>query len=75
MAEADTPDIVSSDQFRWFWVAWGNDAGWLEVGKGDILRQNPLLYTDIPDPQHLRYVGLSTGYDFDGDWEFHESQG
>ncbi|KMQ95579.1 c3 and pzp-like alpha-2-macroglobulin domain-containing protein 8 protein [Lasius niger] len=62
--EVETPDILSADEFRGFWIRW-ND-GTLTVGKeGDSA---PLLsYTD-PEPFGIGYFGVCTGWGATGDW-------
>ncbi|XP_029165549.1 uncharacterized protein LOC114936495 isoform X3 [Nylanderia fulva] len=62
--EAETPDILSADEFRGFWIRW-ND-GTLTVGKeGDSA---PFLSYSDPEPFGIGYFGVCTGWGATGDW-------
>lgn len=63
-AEAETPGILSADEFRGFWIRWGDGA--ISVGK----EGEPsafLTYTD-PDPFGIGYFGVCTGWGASGEW-------
>nr|XP_033324068.1 uncharacterized protein LOC117219218 isoform X1 [Megalopta genalis] len=63
-AEAETPGILSPDEFRGFWIRWGDGA--ISVGK----EGEPsafLTYTD-PDPFGIGYFGVCTGWGASGEW-------
>lgn len=64
VAEVATPDILSANEFRGFWISWDN--GTVSVGKegSDV----PFLtYTD-PDPFGIGYYGICTGWGASGTW-------
>ncbi|XP_076284165.1 uncharacterized protein LOC143210832 isoform X3 [Lasioglossum baleicum] len=63
-AEVETPGILSPDEFRGFWIRWGDGA--ISVGK----EGEPsafLTYTD-PDPFGIGYFGVCTGWGASGEW-------
>ncbi|XP_076763777.1 uncharacterized protein LOC143430933 isoform X4 [Xylocopa sonorina] len=64
VAEADTPGILSGDEFRGFWIRWSD--GVLSVGK----EGEPsafLTYAD-PEPFGIGYFGVCTGWGASGEW-------
>ncbi|KAL6437001.1 hypothetical protein ACFW04_004965 [Cataglyphis niger] len=64
VAEVETPDILSGDEYRGFWIRW-ND-GILTVGKeGDSA---PFLSYADPEPFGIGYFGVCTGWGATGEW-------
>jgi len=64
VAEKDTPDILSANEFRGFWISWDN--GNINVGK-EGHDEEFLSYSD-PDPFGIGYYGLCTGWGATGTW-------
>lgn len=62
--EALTPQILSGDEYRGFWIRW--DCGLVEVGKEGEVR--PFLKWKDPKPIDFRYYGISTGWGATGSW-------
>ncbi|XP_033228796.1 C3 and PZP-like alpha-2-macroglobulin domain-containing protein 8 isoform X2 [Belonocnema kinseyi] len=65
VAEAQTPEILSNDETRGFWIRWNENT--ITAGKeGD---NEPLLsYTD-PEPIVVGYTGFCTGWGASGQWQ------
>lgn len=75
LAEAVTMRILSSTDFRDFWISW--DEGILQVGKGRRRGEDVILRWDIP-PRKLfpiHALSVSTASSSTGEWEFVESVG
>ncbi|XP_076637383.1 uncharacterized protein LOC143349763 isoform X4 [Colletes latitarsis] len=68
VAEADTPGILSNDEFRGFWIRWNDDA--LSVGKEGEASAF-LTYTDS-EPLTVNHFGLCTGWGASGEWLIEE---
>ncbi|KAK7790442.1 hypothetical protein R5R35_009487 [Gryllus longicercus] len=63
-AEAETPDILSGDEFRGFWLRW--NGGLIEVGKeGEAA---PFLSWQDPEPAPVGHYGVCTGWGASGAW-------
>ncbi|XP_054011257.1 uncharacterized protein LOC128893949 isoform X4 [Hylaeus anthracinus] len=63
-AETETPGILSGDEFRGFWIRWGDGA--ISVGK-EGEPSSFLTYTD-PEPFGIGYFGICTGWGASGEW-------
>ncbi|KAJ0182697.1 hypothetical protein K1T71_002066 [Dendrolimus kikuchii] len=65
----DTPDIVSSHEFRGFWIRW--DGGVVSAGReGEAI---PFIAWTDPDPFAIAYVGVCTGWGATGTWKIEVS--
>lgn len=65
VVEESTPDILSADELRGFWIRW-NDGGEITVGKeGEQVAF--LSYVD-PQPFEILYFGVCTGWGASGEW-------
>ncbi|CAL7949665.1 unnamed protein product [Xylocopa violacea] len=64
VAEAETPGILSGDEFRGFWIRWGDGA--ISVGK-EGEPGSFLTYAD-PEPFGIGYFGVCTGWGASGEW-------
>ena len=71
LASVQLAGIVSCSQARWFWASW--DLGKLRFGLGRYAGERQLLMTDIPYSPDS--VGLSTGGNSNGTWEFTSTSG
>ncbi|XP_038077198.1 lymphocyte antigen 75-like [Patiria miniata] len=63
-----TPNFLSANEFRGFWINYDLGTGKLDVGKegqGTWF----MTWTD-PQPLDVKYVGYSTGFGFAGEFEF-----
>lgn len=58
-AEVDTPQILSSGEFRGFWIKWENDG---RVTAGREGEASPFLTYRNPSPFPIRFVGICTGW-------------
>jgi len=61
VAEADSPDIVSCDELRPFWIGWEN--GNMTVGQGKVTGQDVLMFYEDPSPYFVTAVSLASGFD------------
>ncbi|XP_046388983.1 uncharacterized protein LOC124157929 isoform X1 [Ischnura elegans] len=63
-AEAETPNVVTADEEREFWIKW-ND-GTIQVGHGG--QASPFLEYADPDPFPIGHYGVRTGWGATGQW-------
>lgn len=77
LVETPTPDILDCDSVRYFWIAWGVNAGqtgvW--VGRGEIINQDVFLSYTNPQVYDISTVALSTGWGSTGEWTWDIEQG
>ena len=69
----DTPDILSCDVYRWFWIRWA--AGYFEVGKGHLVGAELVMSWKDDDPRAVQALTVSTGFDAEGSWVFNSYEG
>ncbi|XP_046388992.1 C3 and PZP-like alpha-2-macroglobulin domain-containing protein 8 isoform X2 [Ischnura elegans] len=67
-AEAETPNVVTADEEREFWIKW-ND-GTIQVGHGG--QASPFLEYADPDPFPIGHYGVRTGWGATGQWVVEE---
>ncbi|XP_077861526.1 uncharacterized protein LOC144341898, partial [Saccoglossus kowalevskii] len=60
----ETPDILSADEFRAFYVTWYD--GYIKVGKRS---EEPFMEWQDPDPLPVNYVGYTTGWGSEGEFQ------
>jgi hypothetical protein len=64
VAEADTPDIVSGEEFRGFWIRWTDNV--ITVGKeGEAAA---FVSYENTEPFPINFVGVCTGWGASGNW-------
>ncbi|KAF7281181.1 uncharacterized protein LOC143198744 [Rhynchophorus ferrugineus] len=64
VAETPTPNILSADEFRGFWIRWSN--GTITVGReGDV---TPFLSWSDRENVRIEYIGICTGWGATGNW-------
>lgn len=63
-AEVETPGILSADEFRGFWIRWGDGA--ISVGKEG--EPSAFLTYNDPEPFGIGYFGVCTGWGASGEW-------
>ncbi|XP_071444531.1 uncharacterized protein [Hetaerina americana] len=63
-AEAETPNVVTADEEREFWVRWTD--GTIQVGHGG--QAAPFLEYADPDPFPIGHYGVRTGWGATGQW-------
>ncbi|KAI4481292.1 hypothetical protein M0804_009412 [Polistes exclamans] len=68
VAEAETPEILTSNDFRGFWIRWHE--GEITVGK-EGEPSSFLSYHD-PEPFGIGYFGVCTGWGASGEWLIEE---
>jgi Farnesoic acid 0-methyl transferase len=66
--EASTPNILSCDELRQFWIRWQSD-GKIAVGQNVINTAEFLSYVD-PAPHKINGISVSTGAGSSGEWQF-----
>ncbi|XP_046369362.1 uncharacterized protein LOC124144153 isoform X3 [Haliotis rufescens] len=71
-AQATTINLLSEDDFRFFWVSWKNHV--IEVGRGAYYGKNTFLKYKLPQTKqfNINCMALSTGRASKGQWEFAE---
>lgn len=75
MAESMTMNILSEDEFRYFWISWANNK--IEVGRGANYGVGAFLQWTIPPSKefNINCLAVSTGTPSRGQWEFAELLG
>ncbi|KAG8240222.1 hypothetical protein J437_LFUL004682 [Ladona fulva] len=63
-AEAETPNVVTADEEREFWIRWTD--GNIQVGHGG--QATPFLEYSDPDPFPIGHYGVRTGWGATGEW-------
>ena len=71
--EASTPDILSCNSMKFFWVTW--EDGIIEVGAGGIIGQTRLLYFKDPDPYTVNSITLATAGGHEGIFAYGQNTG
>nr|QAV53822.1 farnesoic acid O-methyltransferase [Gammarus pulex] len=66
LVKESTPDILSADEFREFWIA--TDHNEVRVGKGG--EYAPFLSCSLPEPLNPTFFGFSTGWGATGAFQF-----
>ena len=69
----DTPDILSCDEARWFWISWA--AGFIEVGYGHLVGAMPFMGWLDSDPRAIHALTVTTGFGAEGQWVFNSHEG
>lgn len=64
VAEANTPDILSEDEMRGFWIRWHD--GEITVGREG--EQFAFLSYTEPEPFEITHFGVCTGWGASGEW-------
>ncbi|XP_046377746.2 uncharacterized protein LOC124149944 [Haliotis rufescens] len=62
---------LSADQFRDFWISWGN--GVISVGSGMEVGVGKFMNWTDPSPHAIKYIAVSTGWGSTGLWRFSPS--
>ncbi|ELU12989.1 hypothetical protein CAPTEDRAFT_114549 [Capitella teleta] len=65
---ASTPDVLSCDELRLFWVSW--QEGRIRAGQGNSLDHNILVEWVDPEPMGVGIISVTTGWGSTGEWEF-----
>ncbi|CAH1794507.1 unnamed protein product [Owenia fusiformis] len=73
MAEAETLDIVTCEEFRSFWVSWKN--GLIEVGKGKTHGVGRFMFWTDPNAHVVKALSLATGWGSRGKWTLYHPIG
>lgn len=66
LVKVDTPDILSADESREFWVAFDHDE--VRVGKGG--EYEPFMSCALPETVNVTHFGYSTGWGATGGFQF-----
>lgn len=71
-AHAQTVNLLSDTEFRYFWVSWANHV--LEVGRGARYGQQQFLKWKVPSHKqfNVNCLAVSTSRTGKGEWEFAE---
>ena len=76
LTEHSTPNILHCRRLRSFWMQWDNRH--IRVGSGDKVKQDIFMEHHIreedPQPPFVG-VSLSTGYSYEGEWEYQDKYG
>ena len=57
LAQVDTPDIVSADEQRPFWIKW--DHGEIVLGRGEVVGEDIILAYYDPSPNPINAVAFN----------------
>lgn len=76
----ETPNILSCDTFRDFWMSW--DGKYFEFGKGTIIKENKVLekgYSNTLTVNAIAFSSISAavppGQSYGGEWDFAQAEG
>ena len=62
-------DLISSEEFRSFWVSWEHHV--IAIGRGSKIGNNLIVsLNDDPSPLPVNYVGFSSGHNNSHTWKF-----
>ncbi|XP_060089087.1 C3 and PZP-like alpha-2-macroglobulin domain-containing protein 8 [Heteronotia binoei] len=68
VASAETPGLLSWDEFRTFWISWAD--GLIQVGHGpSVLNESVIVSWAAPRPPEVKYIGFSTGWGSVGEYK------
>ena len=67
---ASTPNILSCNEVRYFWIRWAN--GYIEVGKGMTVGVDHFMAYQRGYPPEVNYFGLAGQEDTNRYWVFTE---
>ncbi len=70
--DPDTPDILSCDELRTFWVSW--ESGRIAVGTGALVGLLEFMAWQDPEPDAVAYLSLS-GWSDPALWDIVQFQG
>ena len=73
-AQANTPGILSCDNFVKLWVSWYN-VDVISVGKGAVVGEQTILSYQDPSPMIISAVSLSSWNEVSGVWKFYRDAG
>ena len=73
VAEIETPDILSCDEHRPFWISWLNFR--VSVGHGYYPGVRSIISWQDGSPTGVSDLKIATGNDVTGDWVFAEIKG
>ncbi len=69
---ADTPNIVSCDESRPFWIRWRQG---VEVGEGTAVGERTFMRLVDTNPKPVMALSLSTGWGSSGEWRINSIEG
>ena len=69
----DKADVLSCNYPRAFWLNWFNST--ITLGEGARVGEKELLRYSNTSLYPISVIGLSTGWEADGDWEFSHMEG
>jgi len=73
VADSNTPNILSCNEFRQFWIQWtGNGA--IAVGQNELGTSEFLRYVDT-EPHRIYGISISTGAGSTGEWHIPAESG
>ena len=64
----NTPNILDSSTFKYFWLSWFNDI--IKLGHGFIIGQDIIIEKSFPSTD-VKYLALFNGWGFSGDWKLY----
>ncbi|XP_058059960.1 uncharacterized protein LOC131210696 [Anopheles bellator] len=71
LIETPTPNVLSADEYRSFWIRWDKTA--ITFGRKDS--DTALLSYELAHPFLIRFVSVSTGWGTDGSWVIESADG
>ena len=70
--DIDTPEILSCDEFRTFWISWDN--GLIAIGTGAWVGYTEFISWQDPEPDGVGYLSIS-GWSQVVEWEMIQFSG
>ncbi|XP_071443251.1 C3 and PZP-like alpha-2-macroglobulin domain-containing protein 8 [Hetaerina americana] len=78
LASAQTPRILSSEDFRTFWMTWEQRSGRLEVGTGHAFHNGTILTVKTDPTLRVRQLGFASDWGLPAEfrvWNFNDEAG
>ena len=71
--EKETKGLMECDNYLSFWVSWSS--GRIEVGKGSMYGEKPIMSWIDPNPHSVNAVSVATGWGSQGEFLYREPEG
>ena len=71
--DATTPDVLSCDVMRDFWLSWSEST--VAIGSGRVVDENSLVRHTDSNERPVHALTFRTDFEVNGTWEFPEYEG
>ena len=72
LGEKQTPNVLSCDRYRWFWLSWDDNV--VRVGEGSTVKTGELIAVEY-NTAEMKAFSISTVDNVEGFWRFTKSEG